>query len=90
MAFQPPTNSQMRSAMVVLIILATLMICMAVFLTPDNIDHVRVNGELIKKTDPRFPHAVMVGRLVAGFIGLFFVAFGSIYLWRSPKPPTDE
>jgi len=90
MAFQPPTKSQNQSAAVILIILSLLLICFAIYTNPENIDHIRANGELIKKGDPRFNHEVTVCRLLMGFVGLLFLVGSSLYLWRTRKTPTDE
>jgi hypothetical protein len=63
------------------------MICFAIFIGPENTHQVRVNGELIKKGDPRFYHEVTVARLVQGFMGLFFYLVAAYIFGALGKNP---
>jgi uncharacterized membrane protein len=90
MPFEPPTKSQNQSAAIIIILISLLMICFAIFINAESMDHIRVNGELIKKSDPRFHHEVTVARLLMGFMGLLFLSVSSIFLWISSRPPKND
>jgi hypothetical protein len=61
---------------IILVALGTLLFLMSLFLPQSLINSIKINGQIVNKSDPRFTHEILTFRIIAGCMGLLFAGIG--------------